>query len=49
MNRAEKYFQLLPRGTHFEKIVETEFGKEKIYISPDGKKHPLPSTRDSIY
>ena len=23
MNRAQKYFQLLPKGTHFEKIIDT--------------------------
>ena len=37
MNRAQKYLNLLPKGTQFEKIINTEFGKEKIYISPDGK------------
>mgnify|MGYP001314320746 CR=1 FL=1 len=42
MNRAQKYLQLLPKGTHFEKFIDTEFGKEKIYISPDGKKHFIP-------
>ncbi len=42
MNRAQKYFQHLPQGTHFEKIIDTEFGKEKIYVSPDGKKHSIP-------
>tara|TARA_Y100001968_G_scaffold285824_1_gene286085 strand:- start:798 stop:947 length:150 start_codon:yes stop_codon:yes gene_type:complete len=49
MNRAQKYFQLLPEGTLFEKIIETEFGKENIYVSPDGKKHSIPLIRDSIY
>ena len=44
MNRAQKYFQHLPKGTHFEKIIETEYGKENIYVSPDGKKHPIPMT-----
>ena len=48
MNRAQKYFQLLPKGTHFEKIIETEYGKENIYVSPDGKKHSIPSILDSI-
>jgi hypothetical protein len=43
MNRAEKYFLHLPNGTHFEKIIETEYGKENIYVSPDGKKHSIPS------
>ena len=46
MNRAQKYFQLLPKGTHFEKIIDTEFGKENIYVSPDGKKHSIPIIRD---
>ena len=45
MNRAQKYFQLLPEGTHFEKIIDTEFGKEKIYVNPDGKKHSIPTIR----
>ena len=48
MNRAEKYFELLPEGTLFERIVETEYGKEKIYVSPDGKKHSIPTLRDNI-
>ena len=42
MNRAQKYFLHLPRGTHFEKIIDTEYGKENIYVSPDGKKHSIP-------
>ncbi len=46
MNRAQKYFQLLPKGTFFEKIIDTEFGKENIYVSPDGKKHSIPAIRD---
>ena len=45
MNRAQKYFQLLPKGTYFEKLIETEYGNEKIYISPDGKKHSIPAIR----
>ncbi len=49
MNRAQKYFQLLPKGTHFEKIIETEYGKENIYVSPDGKKHSIPTIRDSNF
>ena len=48
MNRAQKYFQLLPKGTHFEKMVETEYGKENIYVCPDGKKHSIPKILDSI-
>tara|TARA_B100001113_G_scaffold288753_1_gene244645 strand:- start:160 stop:309 length:150 start_codon:yes stop_codon:yes gene_type:complete len=48
MNRAQKYFLGLPKGTHFEKIVDTEYGKENIYVSPDGKKHSLPMTQDMI-
>ncbi len=48
MNRAQKYFHLLPKGTYFEKIIDTEFGKENIYRSPDGKKHSLPFIRDLI-
>tara|TARA_B100000965_G_C19257696_1_gene611620 strand:- start:440 stop:589 length:150 start_codon:yes stop_codon:yes gene_type:complete len=48
MNRAEKYFHLLPKGTHFEKVINTEFGDEKIYISPDGEKHYIPTNRDLI-
>ena len=42
MNRAHKYFLHLPKGTHFEKIIVTEYGKENIYVSPDGKKHSIP-------
>ena len=42
MNRAQKYFLHLPKGTHFEKIIDTEYGKENIYVSPDGKKHSIP-------
>ena len=48
MNRAQKYFLGLPKGTHFEKIVDTEYGKENIYVSPDGKKHSLPMIQDKI-
>ena len=48
MNRAQKYFQRLPEGTLFEKIIETEYGKENIYVSPDGKKHSLPIIKDKI-
>ena len=49
MNRAQKYFQLLPKGTLFEKNIDTEFGKENIYVSPDGNKHSIPKIRDSIF
>ena len=42
MYRAQKYFLHLPEGTHFEKIVDIEYGKENIYVSPDGKKHSIP-------
>tara|TARA_Y100001968_G_C18756774_1_gene435894 strand:+ start:64 stop:228 length:165 start_codon:yes stop_codon:yes gene_type:complete len=49
MNRAQKYFHLLPKGTHFERIINTEFGKENIYVSPDGKKHYIPMFLDSKY
>tara|TARA_Y100001968_G_scaffold332110_1_gene389079 strand:- start:649 stop:798 length:150 start_codon:yes stop_codon:yes gene_type:complete len=48
MNRAEKYFHHLPRGTQFEKIIDTEYGKEKIYVSPDGKKHSIPMISNMI-
>ena len=48
MNRAKKYFLGLPKGTFFEKIVDTEYGKVNIYVSPDGKKHSLPMTQDMI-
>ena len=48
MNRAQKYFLHLPNGTHFEKIVDTEYGKENIYVSPDGKKHSIPMIPDKI-
>ena len=48
MSRAQKYFDLLPKGTHFEEIIETEYGTENIYLSPDGKKHSIPSIRNSI-
>ena len=45
MNRAQKYLQLLPEGTHFEKTIDTEFGKEQIFVSPDGEKHSIPTVR----
>ena len=48
MNRAQKYFNLLPKGTHFEKIIYTEFGKENIYVSPNGEKHSIPMISNSI-
>ena len=48
MNRAQKYFLHLPKGTHFEKIIDTEYGKENIYVSPDGKKHSIPMIPDKI-
>ena len=48
MNRAQKYFHLLPKGTHIEKIIDTEFGKENIYVSPDGNKHSIPTIRGFI-
>ena len=48
MNRAQKYFLHLPKGTHFEKIIDTEYGKENIYISPDGKKHSIPMIPGTI-
>ncbi len=48
MNRAQKYFLRLPKGTHFEKIIDTEYGKEDIYVSPDGNKHSLPMISDKI-
>ena len=48
MNRAKKYFLNLPVGTHFEKIIDTEYGKENIYVSPDGKKHSIPINQQII-
>ena len=48
MNRAQKYFLHLPKGTHFEKIIDTEYGKEKTYVSTDGKKHSIPIIPDTI-
>ena len=48
MNRAQKYFLRLPKGTLFEKIIDTEYGKENIYVSPDGKKHSIPMMIDTI-
>ena len=48
MNRAQKYFLHLPKGTHFEKIIDTEYGKENIYVCPDGKKHSIPVIPDTI-
>ena len=42
MNRAQKYFLHLPKETRFEKIINTEYGKLNIYVSPDGKKHSIP-------
>ena len=48
MNRAQKYFLHLPKGTHFEKFIDTEYGIENIYVSPDGKKHSIPLIRDAI-
>tara|TARA_Y100001968_G_C19419014_1_gene750658 strand:+ start:1191 stop:1361 length:171 start_codon:yes stop_codon:yes gene_type:complete len=46
MNRAQKYFKLLPKGTHFERTIDTEFGVETIYVCPDGKKHSIPMIED---
>ena len=48
MNRAQKYFLGLPKGTHFEKIIDTEYGKENIFVSPDDKKHSLPMIQKKI-
>ena len=48
MNRAQKYVQLLPKGTHFEKIIVTEYGNENIYVSPDGKEHSIPTIQAPI-
>ena len=48
MNRAQKYLLHLPIGTHFVKIIDTEYGKENIYVSPDGKKHSIPMILDTI-
>ena len=48
MNRAQKYFLHLPKGSHFEKIIDTEYGKENIYVSPDGKKHSIPMIPNTI-
>ena len=48
MNRAQKYLLGLAKGTHFEKIVDTEYGKENVYISPEGKKHSLAMIKDMI-
>ena len=48
MNRAPKYFLNLPKGTHFDKIIDTEYGKENIYVSPDGKKHSIPMIPHTI-
>ncbi len=48
MNRAQKYFQHLPKGTHFEKVIDTEYGKEKIYVSPNGKKHSISIDPDTF-
>ena len=49
MNRAQKYFQHLPKGTHFEKIIDTEYGKVNIFVSPDGKKHSIPTISDTVF
>ena len=48
MNRAQKYFLNLPKGTQFVKIIDTEYGKENIYVSPDGKKHSIPMIPNTI-
>ena len=48
MNRAQKYFLNLPKGTHLKKIIDTEYGKENIYVSPDGKKHSIPLIPETI-
>ena len=48
MNRAQKYFLNLPKGTRFEKIIDTEYGRENIYVSPDGKKHSIPMIPGTI-
>ena len=42
MNRAQKYFLHLPKGTHYEKIIDTEYEKENVYVSSDGKKPSIP-------
>ena len=48
MNRAQKYYLNLPEGTHFEKIIDTEYGKENIFVCPDGKKHSIPMVSGRI-
>ncbi len=48
MNRAQKYFLHLPKGTYFERTIYTEYGNEHIYICPDGKKHSIPMNPDVI-
>ena len=48
MNRAQKYFLHPPKVTHYEKIIDTEYGKVNIYVSPDGKKHSIPMIPNTI-
>ena len=49
MNRAQKYFHHLPKGTHFEKIIDTEYGKENIFVSQDDKKYSIPMIPDTFF
>ena len=44
MKRAQKYLACLPRGTCEVKVVEREWGIERIYKSPDGKEHSIPES-----
>ncbi len=45
MNRAQKYLACLPEGTLSVKKIETKWGIENIYKSPDGKEHFLPEEK----
>tara|TARA_B100000700_G_C14820152_1_gene749502 strand:- start:274 stop:432 length:159 start_codon:yes stop_codon:yes gene_type:complete len=47
MNRAQKYLAALPVGTCSVKTIETEWGLEGIYRSPDGKEHFIPKSKIS--
>ena len=44
MNRAQKYISRLPEGTCEIKVIEREWGIERVYKSPDGKEHFIPAS-----
>lgn len=44
MNRAQKYLLSLPKGTSQMKIVQRDWGLERVYKSPDGQEHVIPES-----